>query len=77
MRYHRKIWIWWGPWWAAQFYWAKCLSLGVHVDFASPYVDLHFLWFTVSVGNNPVITNERDRQRGSCRGFFFADSPLL
>ena len=42
-----------------------------------PYVDLHFLWLIVSIGRNPVVTNERDRYKGSCRGFLFRDSPLL
>lgn len=71
------MWLWWGSWWAIQFYWARCLSLGGHLDWERGYVDLHAAWFTFSLGRNPVVTNERDRLRGSCRGFLFRDSPLL
>lgn len=74
---HRKVWLWWGRYWAAQVYLARYVSIGVHVDFAMPYLDLHFLWVIASVGRNPVITNERDRLRGSCRGFLFRDDPVL
>jgi len=77
VRIHRKIWLWWGDWWAVQLYAARYVSLGVHIDFAMPYFDIHFLWLIVSVGRNPVITNERDRLRGSCRGFMFPDNPVL
>lgn len=77
MRRHRKVWLWWGAWWAIQFYRAPCLSFGLHLDFAMPYADVHFLWLTISVGRNPVVTNERERNRGSCRGFLFRDDPLL
>jgi len=77
VRLHRKVWLWWGPWWAVQLYRARYASLGVHMDFRMPYVDLHCGWIIVSIGRNPVITNERDRLRGSCRGFLFRDSPVL
>ena len=77
-RIHRKVWLW-NPvrWFAAQMIVKPYVSLGLHVDFARPYVDLHFLLFIVSVGKNPVVTNEWDRTRGSCRGFTFSDSALL
>jgi len=77
VRIHRKVWLWWGRWWAVQIYAAPYVSVGLHVDLAMPYLDVHFLWVIASVGNNPVITNERDRHKGSCRGFLFRDSPLL
>lgn len=77
MRLHRKIWLWWGRWWAVQFYWHASLSLGAHVDFTQPYLDLHVLWATLSIGNNPVMTNLKDRHRGACRGFLFPDTPVL
>ena len=64
-------------WFAAQMVVKPYASFGIHVDFARPYVDLHFLLFIVSFGKNPVVTNEWDRTRGSCRGFTFSDKPLL
>ena len=48
----------------------RYFSLGIHVDFYKPYVDLHFLWFILSVGLNPVVGHVRDKHRGSCRGMF-------
>ena len=74
---HRKVWLWWGAFWAAQIAAGHYFSIGVHVDWARPYVDVHLGWLIVSVGRNPVLTAERDRLRGSCRGFLFLDSPLL
>lgn len=77
MRVHRKVWLWWGTGWAVQLYRAPYISLGIHVDFRRPYVDLHVGWFIFSVGNRPISTDERDRKRHTCRGFLFADDPVL
>jgi hypothetical protein len=77
MRLHRKVWLWWGRWWAVQFYRYPHFSLGVHVDFKRPYVDFHVGPITASVGRNPVLTNPDERFRGSCRGFAFTDTPLI
>lgn len=77
MRLHQKVWLWWGPWWAVQLYRGAYVSLGLHLDFRRPYVDLHLGWIIVSIGRNPVVTNERDRLRGSCRGFLFPKDPVL
>lgn len=76
-RLHRKVWIAWGPCWAAQIQAGWHFSLGVHLDVRHPYLDLHIGWLIVSIGRNPVVTNERDRLRGSCRGFLFRGDPLL
>lgn len=69
MRLHRKVWLWHGRWWAVQLYVNKYVSLGVHIDWGRPYLDLHLGLFIVSVGYRPEITLEVDAQRGSCRGF--------
>lgn len=74
---HRKVMLWWGRWWAVQLYLDWYISVGLHIDFRRRYLDIHFLLLIFSVGDNPVITNERDRLKGSCRGFLFRDSPLL
>lgn len=29
----------------------KCFSLGFHVDFKHKHLDLHLLWFFISIGN--------------------------
>lgn len=76
MRTHRKVWLWGGPWWAVQLYVGRYVSLGVHVDFARPYVDLHLGWLIVSIGREPYRTNRVDQHRHSCRGFGF-DEPVL
>lgn len=77
MRLHAKVWLWWGSWWAVQFYRAGYVSLGVHVDLRRPYIDLHVLWLIASVGRNPGFTDEAEWKRGSCRGFITQDRPVL
>ena len=77
MRIHKKVWLWWGPRWALQFYRNKYVSFGIHLDFFRLYIDIHFLWFILSFGDNPVITSENERFRGCCRGFLFEDDPIL
>jgi hypothetical protein len=76
-RYHSKIWLLWGKGWAVQLYRNRYLSLGVHVDWGRPYMDLHIGWLIVSLGDNPVITNAEDEHRHSCRGLLFRGDPLL
>jgi hypothetical protein len=41
MRMHRKVWVWWGRGWAAQYYRAACASFGVHLDYRRGLVDVH------------------------------------
>ena len=105
MRLHRKVWLWWGRWWAAQYYRAPCASFGIHLDLRRPLLDLHgtvltpplllgyvggwwSAWWllasllplgvlTISIGPAAHITGQRDRHRQSCRGFLFADDPVL
>ena len=56
-----------GSWWAIQWAWDGWFNFppGVHWDFKrrtnsttgesyGPYVELHCLWFIVSVGRNPI-----------------------
>ena len=76
-RLHRKVWIAWGPWWAAQLYWAPYLSFGIHLEPRRPLLDLHLLWLILSFGPDAHITGQRDRHRHSCRVFLFADDPVL
>ena len=76
MRTHRKVWLWWGPWWAVQLYVNRYVSVGIHVDWGKPLVDLHFGWFIVALGRDPVHTPVGEAHRSSCRGFLI-DRPVL
>ena len=89
MRMHRKVWLWSGkkpiPW-AVQLYVNKYVSLGMHIDFSRPLLDIHLGWFIVAIGVNPSVTARIDRYRHTCRGFQIAgnqedqeavDSPLV
>lgn len=77
MRIHRKVWLWHGRWWAVQLQWGRYFSIGAHLDLAKPYLDLHFAWFIISIGNNPVMGHWQDRLRGSCRGMLRPETPIL
>lgn len=76
MRQHKKVWLWGGKWWAAQLYINRYVSLGVHIDFHRPYLDIHVLWLIVSLGKEPFRSERVDQYRHSCRGFGF-DDPVL
>ena len=75
-RFHR-VFLAWGKWWAFQAYLYPALSLGIHIDPRRPIIDIHFLIFTFSIGKFPILTNEMDRKRQSCRGFLFITDPVL
>ncbi len=76
MRLHRKVWLWWGRWWAVQFTrMADEASLGVRVNFRRPLLDLYFGPLTVAFGRHAVYTDPRTRHWDSCRGMLFPDDP--
>lgn len=76
-RAHRKVWLLWGNWWAIQLYVGRYFSLGIHLDFRKPYFDLHFGWFTFSVGNDPIHTPQAEWKQQRCRGFITQDEPVF
>lgn len=76
-RLFRRVWLAWGKRWAVQFWPEPYFSLGFHVDPRRPILDIHVGWVIVALGARPVITCDRDRHRHSCRGFMFADDPIL
>jgi hypothetical protein len=76
MRLHRKVWVWYGAWWAVQLYVNRYVSLGVHLDWRRPVLDLHLGWFIVAVGVLPALTPAAEAQRHTCRGFLI-DRPVL
>lgn len=66
-----------GSWWAVQWRFDGCLSLGLHFDFVSrqgaagkygPYLDIHFLVLTISVGRNPAYSGDLERALSISRG---------
>lgn len=72
MRCHKKVWVWWGNWWAVQLVWIWWeAGLGIWVELRRPLIDLHLLWFTISIGKHPALTDERWKRRHSGRGFFY------
>lgn len=79
MRHVRRerVWLAWGSGWAVQAYWYPCVSLGVHVDLARLLIDVHVLVFTIAIGRAAHITGQQDRHAHSCRGFLFANDPVL
>jgi len=77
MRLHRKVWLWHGRWWAVQLQRGGYFSIGIHLDWDKPYLDLHLWQFIMSIGNNPVMGHWQDRTRGSCRGMLRPEQPEL
>lgn len=80
MRRHkpfRGVWLWWNRWVAIQLWPDAYLSIGIHVDFRRPLLDLHLGWIIIAIGSDGVITDLRDRHRHTCRGFLRGDDPIL
>lgn len=76
MRLHKKIWLWQPTkWLAIQLLINRYISLGFHIDFSRPLLDIHFLWFIIALGYRPEITLKAEAQRESCRGFLI--KPVL
>lgn len=79
-RTRRKVWLWWGRWWAVQYVAMLELSFGVAFHWRRPMLDLYLGPLTVAVGRTAVLTDQHDRLRGRCRGFIIAgelDEALL
>ena len=75
MRIHRKVWLWWGCWWAVQFpAMIKEASLGVRINFKRPLLDIYCGPLTVAFGKHAVYTDPRTRTWDSCRGMLFPNS---
>ncbi len=72
------IWgIRYGKWWCLQWRLDGCLSLGVHLEPLrrhgdggdyGPYLDLHILLVTVSLGRNPALAGDLERALSISRG---------
>jgi hypothetical protein len=59
-----------------QLYRARYISLGFHLDFVRPVLDLHIGWLIVALGRHPEFTPATERARLSCRGFLI-EEPVL
>ena len=40
-----------GKYWMVQWGWPVFLSIGIHVDFRVPYIDLHLIAMIITIGN--------------------------
>lgn len=78
MRVHRKVWIWWGKFWAVQFMriWDE-YSLGIRLNVSQPVLDIYLGPLTIAVGRMPAMTHPLFSGCQSCRGFFISDKPVL
>ena len=76
MRIQRKVWLWWGRWWAVQLVaeWHEW-SAGVRLNLRRPMLDLYLGPLTVSIGRHAAYTDPRMRHWDSCRGMLFPDDP--
>ncbi len=70
---HKKVWLWWGRWWAAQLIWLPELSLGIRVEPRRPLVDLFLGPLTLALGDHPVLSDPRTQHRHMGRGFLYWD----
>lgn len=74
-RVHRKVLLVWGKWWAVQVVSMLEISLGVAFHWRRPMLDLYLGPLTIGVGRNAALTDQHDRLRGRCRGFFIGEYP--
>jgi len=78
MRLHRKVWLWWGHWWAVQYLDTRDeVSLGVRFNWRRPLFDLYLGPLTVAIGRCPELTARDEAQSHSCRGFIITDRAAL
>lgn len=75
MKMHKKVFLWWGKWWAIQWVNMLEISLGVAFHWRRPMLDIYLGPLTIALGRNAVLTEQHDRLRGRCRGFIIAGSP--
>ena len=77
LRLHRKVFIWYGRWWAIQFVrmWDE-FGFGIRPIFRRKLLDIYLGPITIAFGKHPVLTDPRTRQRDCCRGFVFEDDEV-
>jgi hypothetical protein len=74
-RVHKKVWVWWGDWWAIQFVNKVEYSFGVRIEPKRPLLDLFVGPVTIAFGRHPVLTHPVENTRHSGRGFFNGEYP--
>jgi hypothetical protein len=78
MRLHRKVWLWWGRWWAVQYLDTRDeVSLGFRFNWRHWLLDFYFGPLTIAFGKHPEITDLSEAQRRCCRGFLIGDRKVL
>lgn len=76
-RQHRKVFLVWNRWCAAQLVLLPELSFGVRVEPRRPLVDLFLGPLTLAFGNHPVLTDPRTKHQHSGRGFVYWDERVF
>jgi len=76
LRVHRKVFLWWGGWWAVQLVLGEIGGFGVRPVLTRPLLDIYLGPLTLAIGRDPYLTEWMDRHRESCRGFVI-DEPVL
>lgn len=76
LRLHSKVTLWYGRLWAVQHIrqlpeW----SLGVHIEWQRPLVDVFVGGWTFALGAHPLLTDPRTANRHACRGFLMGEYP--
>jgi hypothetical protein len=75
VRIHRKVFLWWGRWWACQAMLVPELSLGVRVEWRTPLLALFVGPVTLLIGNYPVLRDVAGSQRYGAVGFIVKGTP--
>jgi hypothetical protein len=75
MRIHKKVYIWWGSWWAIQFVNQFEWSFGFRIEWRRPLLDIFFGPFTFAIGKHPALTHPIENTRHGGRGFFNGEYP--
>jgi len=74
-RVHRKVFLAWNKWFAVQVVTMLEISLGVAFHWRRPMLDIYLGPLTLAVGRNAALTDQHERLRGRCRGFFIGEYP--
>lgn len=77
LRLHRKVFLWWGRFWAVQLIAMPEFALGLRVQPRRPLLDLYLGPLTIALGRDPVRTDQAARQADSCRGFLVQGEEVL
>ena len=75
-RLHRKVFLVWGRYWAAQLVLGEIGGFGLRPKLLPPCLDIYLGPVTLAFGRNAHLTQQHERLRGCCRGFLVGDFPI-